>query len=41
MADRIILEWRLDPVLEATDIALAVHFYLLSSPGLPERRGET
>ncbi len=41
LADRIILEWRLDPVLKATDIALATHFYLFSSPGLPERRGET
>jgi hypothetical protein len=41
MADLIIVEGRLDPILEATDIALAIHFYLLSSPGLPERRGET
>jgi hypothetical protein len=41
MTDRVIAEGCLDPVLNATDIALAIHFYLLSSPGLPETRGET
>ena len=41
MGDLIIVEWWLDPVLKATDITLAVHLYLLSPPGLSERRGET
>jgi hypothetical protein len=41
MGDLIIGERWLDPVLKTTDIALAIHFYLLSCSGLSETKGET
>jgi hypothetical protein len=41
MSDLVIVEGWLDPVLKTTDIALAIHVYLLSSPWLSERKDET